>query len=834
MASSGNAQLGGIPGVPQPPLPKRPVPDPTLPIGPAMPDVVRPEIVANLNACDRVLLSKYYRRHPEKRDSAKPFDYLMHLEEARKVIAVSLLQTSAAGKDAFSIELTLRGPPGTGNLSWKLSNETTWHVGPLFSIQPSSIIEPKGDSLPHSNRPLPMPIPEPPQQGIAKPILQPLEPDADHMVTVAVDVSEAQISCGESTARTLPPPNVGHLAGILRHPYAVDLTWSIPPHVTELKLFRADRLLHSLKPPSGTPITLTSFRDTSGPDDPYVNGKYTYSLPMYRYRVETWYGERAHAMASVEVSGPNPMFGFADTHTHQFANLGFGGLAFWGSAFGKLEDLSWCTPAHGPGGIGDTLSNALGVFNHTGGPGHLVGGFPQFDGWPRWNSYAHQQMHEDWLWRAHEGGLQLIVMLAVNNKDLCDIIRRRNDRSCSDSEAVSLQIQEAKRMETDVDNRSGGPGKGWYRLVYSAQEARQAIAKGQMAVVLGVEVDDPLDCSQNAVCNSEDVKSRLEAYFQDGIRHLFPVHFVDNGFGGVGLGHSEFNVLNKKHNGRWFTVENCSTDDAPIEFRLDGLNQFGTLLGIDLSGLGGLPPGPHCNARGLTDLGRVLIDQLIERRMIIDIDHMSKKMQGNVLDIAERRRYPVISGHTGFIDLTKGKKRNEGQLSRRSVERIRALGGMISPILSQGKTTEVIDRLGIHNCSNSSKSWAEAYLYTVEQVNGAAVGYGSDFNGFAGLPGPRYSKEGCNNEPKEREKQTGEVSYPFPIHGKSDQTMATSVIGQRTFDYNGDGLAHVGMVPDFIQDLKIIGLSDSSLEALFRSAEGYLRVWERAEGTRFQ
>ena len=33
----------------------------------------------------------------------------------------------------------------------------------------------------------------------------------------------------------------------------------------------------------------------------------------------------------------------------------------------------------------------------TGGSGHRVGGYPQYDGWPRWNSYTHQSMYEDWL-----------------------------------------------------------------------------------------------------------------------------------------------------------------------------------------------------------------------------------------------------------------------------------------------------------------------------------------------------------------------------------------------------------------------------------------------------
>lgn len=51
----------------------------------------------------------------------------------------------------------------------------------------------------------------------------------------------------------------------------------------------------------------------------------------------------------------------------------------------------------------------------------------------------------------------------------------------------------------------------------------------------------------------------------------------------------------------------------------------------------------------------------------------------------------------------------------------------------------------------------------------------------------------------------------------------------RDFDINLDGLAHYGMLPDFIQDLKNSGMGEADLQPLFRSAEEYIRVWERAE-----
>jgi hypothetical protein len=36
------------------------------------------------------------------------------------------------------------------------------------------------------------------------------------------------------------------------------------------------------------------------------------------------------------------------------------------------------------------------------------------------------------------------------------------------------------------------------------------------------------------------------------------------------------------------------------------------------------------------------------------------------------------------------------------------------------------------------------------------------------------------------------------------------------------------LLADFVQDLKNVGLTNRDLEPLFRSAEGYIRLWERS------
>jgi hypothetical protein len=72
------------------------------------------------------------------------------------------------------------------------------------------------------------------------------------------------------------------------------------------------------------------------------------------------------------------------------------------------------------------------------------------------------------------------------------------------------------------------------------------------------------------------------------------------------------------------------------------------------------------------------------------------------------------------------------------------------------------------------------------------------------------------------------VSYPFTAITTGIE-LDRSVVGNKIFDINEDGLAHIGMFPDFIADLQKIGLSNYDLAPLLNSVEGYIQLWEKAE-----
>lgn len=543
--------------------------------------------------------------------------------------------------------------------------------------------------------------------------------------------------------------------------------------------------------------------------------------------------------------------GFADLHNHQFAYLGFGGRAFHGRAFGpQAQALPWCDffppgfppgtpgriPVHGPGGMGDVIGNTLKSSYGSSILGHKVGGYPQFDGWPRWDSISHQAVFEDWLWRAVYGGLRLMVVLAVNSEFMCGLANR--SLSCNDMEAVDRQLAAAKEMEAYVDQKHGGPGKGWYRIVYTPRQAREVIEAGKLAVVLGIEVDYLFNCRTEGALTEDQLRQQLDKYFGLGVRHIFPIHFSNNGFGGTAFQNPlqrGFVAENPTHlwNGTAAVFSPLHPLGMPV---VSPLNPLGTLSAYAVQTEDGKPYGYEYrtgrrSVQGLTNLGKALIREMMARGMTFDVDHMSARSKADTLDICEAADYPVVSSHTGFVEICRGGKRHEGQLLPAEVERIRRLGGIVAIIAHQGTLEEIATWQGPgqtvipHTCGNTSNTVVQAYLYAVSKMRGSPVALGTDFNGFAGLPGPRYGNEACPGGSKGA--SGAQLSYPFTA-AATGRLMNQSAFNQRIFNFNDDGLAHVGMLPDLIADFQAMGLSQTEVDPLLNSAEGYVSLWEKA------
>ena len=128
-----------------------------------------------------------------------------------------------------------------------------------------------------------------------------------------------------------------------------------------------------------------------------------------------------------------------------------------------------------------------------------------------------------------------MVMLAVNNEHMAGLSAREVGRTPDDMEAVDLQLQAAKDMQASIDAKAGGDGQGWYRIVTTPAEARVVMEAGKLAVVLGIEVDFLFGCRTPTDLTAAQVQEKVDHYYALGVRHMFPIHFGNNGFGGAAL-----------------------------------------------------------------------------------------------------------------------------------------------------------------------------------------------------------------------------------------------------------------------------------------------------------
>jgi microsomal dipeptidase-like Zn-dependent dipeptidase len=577
---------------------------------------------------------------------------------------------------------------------------------------------------------------------------------------------------------------------------------------------------------------------------------------------------------------PTKMCGAADLHNHQFSNIGFGGRVLWGKSFDPdgidsalsvcgSEDLCadnrelWacrtacffapnpascrdgceevkCTssPPHGHLGVTDPMGAALGQ-----GIGHRSRGYPSFEGWPHYNSYTHQQEYYTWLKRAVQGGLKLIVMHALSNEVLCKYLG--HDHACDDMANADLQLREARKLQCFVDfqNDCHYNNNGWYQVADSPAQARNIIQRGGLAVVLGLEVDSLFNCRVGQ-CTHDSVEHDLQRYRGLGVRHLFPIHLFDNAFGGTAVSRDFFNFGSAIVNHDLLHVRDCS--DKQYEFHFGELTGKASALISSMSTFFGVayPRYPkaaaHCNETGLNPLGADLIGMLMKNGMLIDVDHMSVLARATTLEMAKVAEYPgLVSGHSGFMAQLHGHTKHEGQLTADEVKQLLERGGMVAPILHQGgrkeldawKPTKDAPSAVTNDCSNSAKSFAQAYLYAVDATKQhakgrAGVGFGSDLNGFAGMPAPRFGPYACGGD---GEPQKAPVVYPFtPLHGSVTQ-LGRLQSGYRIFDINYDGFAQVGLFPDFIEELQKVGVSQQDLEPLFTAADDYIETWAAAD-----
>lgn len=648
---------------------------------------------------------------------------------------------------------------------------------------------------------------------------------------------------------------------------------------------------------------------------------------------ETYSGTVEYTDAAGEVR--DIVIGHADTHVHVSSN-NFLGMTQWGRTvhpLGAHHALDDCDEFHGSDGQLDTVGTLFGIDPANPNPTHDTTGFPTFPQWPARGELTHEAIYWGWLERSWKAGLRIVVNDLVDNETLCELQRPSSPDPLQDCNAMNnagKQVGTMYAMQDYIDAMYGGRGEGFFQIVTSHGEAREVIADGKIAVVLGIEISNFLDCkvvyrpTRQQEPYQEDgssigenewtctmtgdptadnhVDRQLERLWNLGVRQIISIHEFDNALGGNGIFDSlVLNAGNRENSGGipvggfdlaagvtgglltdpfaanppdpanplgdgsgefWTTYDCPQTSDSGTDFRgyfsgggeamlsaCQGPEEFRSLLYSGQNGRpgGSLPCYPEarqCNARLMTPIGLYVYKKMMEMGFVIDWDHMEIGMKTQMLMLAEAQNppYPFVSTHGSFGGTTKDQ-----------IERLYANGGHVFPSLggARGFRNKVVDTKPVWDAASSSP----------HRVNIFGLGYGTDTNGLSGQAGPRGGNDRL-------------VSYPFELYGGHDffsdsqisdlfQGSSTVSFEQpcvldpalagdgvsdcaahvgtnpshgRTWNIDVDGSAHYGMSADFVEELNLETAhptdGDSykdSLEALFLSAEVFLRTWEKTQ-----
>jgi len=519
--------------------------------------------------------------------------------------------------------------------------------------------------------------------------------------------------------------------------------------------------------------------------------------------------------------------GYIDDHVHQMATDFLGGGIHCGrpwDRYGVEYALKDCTD--------HSLPIALPEVVLSGNATHDPVGWPTFKDWPAPGSLTHEGAYYKWVERAWRGGQRIFVNLLVENEVLCVIYPNLSKpldnvpgvtKTCNDMDQVRHQAKLIHQMQDYIDAQWGGPGRGWFRIVDTPEDARRIVNEGKLAVVLGTETSDIFNCSKAGAvtdflgrpelaeplsCTDEDLDRGLDELYDLGVRQMVITHKFDNAFGGAkgdhGFNGIATNLGNFLINGTFFRMHPCADGLAPDNAQLGPAEAEALPGGAELidglaQGLAFLPitqyftllpvyqAGDQCNTRGLTELGASMIRKMADRNMIVDVDHFNSKTRAQALDLLEDLKYSgVISSHSWADD--------------NAMPRIYRLGGFVSPY------------------AGGSSGFAGEWQKLTKIMDGRffwGLGFGADINGLGAQGGPRDHHD------------ENPVTYPFRTFG--DVTVDQQHSGERVYDINTDGVAHYGLYPDWWQDLKMIKGEDI-LTDMRRGSEAYLQMWERAEG----
>ncbi len=405
-----------------------------------------------------------------------------------------------------------------------------------------------------------------------------------------------------------------------------------------------------------------------------------------------------------------PLPGWADLHAHPASHLSFGANAsgdngiFWGKpglslATSNLNaDMPTCSPDK-HGGYDDdvvrheTRKTVIGTIDNITGYTHGPGGAPGFSNWPNSRSLTHQQMHITMLKRAFDGGQRLMIASVTDNEFLSALWTKIGYNAAGNQVPLhdpNFNLQSARRQLTFIKSLVRA-NPDWMEVALTAADARRIITDNKMAIILSLEMD------------TLSPRQVLDLVQNDGVRHVIPIHLINNEMGGAAVYTDAFNTANAfvnstRQSGNWNNLGSNGFFSVRYDPKLSGrLGRPQTLIaeGGNLVQGGAIWPrqvddpvwasldydrplssGGHRNALGLTTTGKTLLRDLAQRGILIDIAHMGESSADSALNFASMNSYPVMNSHTGMRNHDETAS-NERALPWRHLTIIKQVGGVI-------------------------------------------------------------------------------------------------------------------------------------------------------------
>jgi microsomal dipeptidase-like Zn-dependent dipeptidase len=524
------------------------------------------------------------------------------------------------------------------------------------------------------------------------------------------------------------------------------------------------------------------------------------------------------------------LVGLVDLHTHPAAHLGFGTELFYGPPGGwPGADFVDCAEYHWPPRPDNANGNEIraqvvdGITQQPEYPPswkHDRSGWPNFPAWPSWHDRLHQQVRVEMLERAWQGGLRIIVALAVNSHTLAKVSQTQgpyDDKSSGDTQIAAIKEMVA--------------AQAFMELALSPAVVRRIVGVGKLAVVIGVELDvignfyipsdqDTDHCSApfNPAPSPDDVHAEVNRLFSAGVRYFFPVHVLDNVFGGAALYEMSFDIATRYEFDSWYVPE-----PAPASSEIGFIYYPGETFWAQVFDVGNIveslslgfdpqnyPPAPptttgHRNSRGLQDpQGHAVLDALMGVGAMIDIDHMCERTVHDTLDYTRPFNYPLFAGHNV----------------------IRAIGGNERAHMI-GVVGEILGRGGMFGVG--TKGGLALIHETISEIRATTprggIALGSDCSGMEQLPMPRNPPVPAGPTAADYEAVGWTVYRDIP--GAPADALERCQLASRNEDIDRLGFSHIGMYPDLIEDGISAGwLTEGDVQELFNAPQMFVAAWE--------